>query len=811
MAEPGKYVKAPTEGPEPGTYVKGSSGRVFEVPAGQVEDHKAYDFVSPEYAYQARAQELDKDWAEKKFGTLGSAAIGFGNEMALGLPSAANIYLAEARGDYKTADELRSLFGGLQQTSGYQLGGALGVLAPTLASAGEAGLVKGALGGGMGLLGEAGAVGERLALRVLPETPGLLGSAGRGALSLAARGATEGALLSMANTVNQSAIRNIPLTAESLASSGADGALFGGLAGGALGGVGAVIGSGAERIGAAVAGKGPGRADALVARRLGTSAEEFAEIEARPGGFGKWRETAGEELAKKKLDFASSTKRLSEAAQEISRDNALIRRNITEELDRNFASSVPKLERIMARADAEILAPIRGTMGAAEAEKFLQKTFSQTAEKAVTKEAWDYQQSFKPTHERVPYSQTPTGGLSWQNLKEIRDQLTKSNSPTAKSLMGILDSEMMSGMTMAEMRGGPALKGIGAQYAAATMGERVMQELQAITGRRVGTEVTSGLGANITPNDVAAFGRSAVLGGAIAGAGGVTAAAGALAAKGIGRILDRKLTPVLAEMAHKQAVAAKAGASVVNTQSRIRGSVKKFFSEPGKRLGRAASYGYAKSGTKEPKMTREAYQQTLDHVRTLVSDHHAAAVNEWAVREAGNLHPDFAAQLLGTYTRARNYLQMNMPPSVNTLNGSNLRKMPTPKGLNFGEYRFMRIQNVIRNPMSFLDKVENGDISSDEARAIKYVYPELHAQVTESVSQEIYEMKLKGDYLPMDKVASLGIALDYPVDSTLTSEYIGAVQTALNTPPAPPPPPLVSGQGLTPSDFMTPVQKMLNA
>jgi hypothetical protein len=129
------------------------------------------------------------------------------------------------------------------------------------------------------------------------------------------------------------------------------------------------------------------------------------------------------------------------------------------------------------------------------------------------------------------------------------------------------------------------------------------------------------------------------------------------------------------------------------------------------------------------------------------------------------------------------------------------------------EYKFFRIDRAIKNPLTLLDDMESGDLSRDAAKAIKHVYPEYHAEVVGAVAQGIYETKAAGNYLPMSKIAMLGLVLDAPVDSTQTPEYIGAVQQALNSPPLhgqaeePPPTPqpgLVS-QGLSP--LMTISQK----
>jgi hypothetical protein len=50
-------------------------------------------------------------------------------------------------------------------------------------------------------------------------------------------------------------------------------------------------------------------------------------------------------------------------------------------------------------------------------------------------------------------------------------------------------------------------------------------------------------------------------------------------------------------------------------------------------------------------------------------------------------------------------------------------------------------------------------------------------------------MKAQGKFLPMDKIVSLGIVLDSPVDSTLTKEFIGEVQKGFQYQQSPDEPP----------------------
>ncbi len=82
-----------------------------------------------------------------------------------------------------------------------------------------------------------------------------------------------------------------------------------------------------------------------------------------------------------------------------------------------------------------------------------------------------------------------------------------------------------------------------------------------------------------------------------------------------------------------------------------------------------------------------------------------------------------------------------------------------------------------------IEKLESGSLSRDEAQAFRYVYPDLHEQVVEHAQQQILDSKEQGKFMPVEKIAQLGLLLGAPIDTILEPEYIGEVQMALHMPP----------------------------
>lgn len=161
-------------------------------------------------------------------------------------------------------------------------------------------------------------------------------------------------------------------------------------------------------------------------------------------------------------------------------------------------------------------------------------------------------------------------------------------------------------------------------------------------------------------------------------------------------------------------------------------------------------------------------------------------------------HARLAENILLTNQRALEYLRWNLPTSTKQDKAQSLRAIPEKHGLDANEWKFLRIDNAIKNPLSLLDKLEDGTVTQDEVKAVKYVYPELHAEIVQGVTQGIFEMKQRGDSLPVEKVAQLGLVLDAPVDPILEQDFIRPVQRALALPPG--------GEGATAQQQSAPPQ-----
>ncbi len=276
-------------------YAIGPDGRPYLLSEQQALETANTPGVTPitkeNYGEQRKAA-VASDHVDKNWGTGGKAAAGVASGLSLGLAPALATKLGMLNPDNLEAAE---------QSTAFTAGDVAGMVAPTLLTGGESLLARGAAQGGLrgaskiglalspaGLMGEAGGAAERLVGKFLGEA-GILGRAANPTISMAARGAAEGAINNLAHTVSRDVIENKPLAADALLMSGVDGALFGGLVGGVLGGATHAAGAGIDLVGGRVAGMGAGRGGTesagKVAKFLGGTDERLAQIEARQEGI----------------------------------------------------------------------------------------------------------------------------------------------------------------------------------------------------------------------------------------------------------------------------------------------------------------------------------------------------------------------------------------------------------------------------------------------------------------------------------------------------------------------------------------------
>ncbi len=747
-------------------YIIGPNGDPVALQAHQVADAMGPG-VTPISGEVARALEggrQDNAWADE-LGTAGKAAAGFAGGLTLGMGPAAAEYMGLVGKHHLEA---------LQNTGAYTAGDVAGTIAPALLTGGESLVGRGVIGKALrfgtpaGLMGEAGGAAERLAGKFLGEA-GILGKGASSTIQMASRGATEGAIINAAHQASDDIIQNKPLAAQSLLAAGADGALFGGLTGGLLGGATAALGAGIEGVSGRVATSAGGKGEDAAVKALkymGQSDAKLAEITAKEGSVVPHLRAMQEVLTDGEGSIATKTSEINRVARAQVGKYTEIANDAVEQLQREAPGMTPKFTRMDARMVQDVASQYEGTL-------------NQKAAKGVLMEA------------RKDLAKLKT----WENWASSREMLAdRMNAATGirqdvyKTALNAFDSELR--VAMEEVN--PELA---KQFGAAVSSRRMAQELADMSGvKAIADQGKRGI--HLDNSDAGTVGYALMTG------ANPIVGAGILAAKKLAMHVANRMEPVVAEYAARSALGASAGAAQATMRTTVRSTMKRFLTG-----GRQAASELKAS---KPDFSMKGYESALKLADDLTSAAHQAKVRETmaALEEAG--HGDLANEMGLAYGRAVAYTNATKPKGRSKESAAGrLGKTPKDAGISTDGMKFVNRLHAMRDPIgALMGGLENGNISRDAVAAVKYVYPDVHKEIVMIASQQVMEMKAEGKFLPADKIALFGTALDAPIDTTLNPEFIAEIQKAHAANNAPPP---ENGDVPPPQTDITPYQTPLQS
>ena len=726
---------------------------------------------------QAKAAQ-DANYVDQNWGTAGKAAAGVASGLTLGLaPSFASRLGLVDKGHLEAAE----------QSGAYTAGDVAGMLAPALLTGGESaaaegvgkGIIARALGASpAGLLGSAGSGAEQLIGHFLPEA-GLFGKLGTPAIRMAARGATEGAIVNLSHTIADNVIQNKPLAAQSLLASGVDGALFGGLTGGILGGAGAVASAGLDAVGGRVAagtvGRGAEDQAGHALKRMGATESDLAKFKAADGDLVTTVKRLYNVIGEDGKNLASDTGTIRSTASKMADQYGAVAKDAIERLQSESASVLDgRLAEMSTRIKTDLIGAYQGTVEQGNVARI----FGQLNKELKGMKTWEH---WAKTREQLANRMQEASGVQQDVYKRA---------------LNAFDGELESAMTKANPE-------LATTYQSAVTGQRNAQELFALTGKRTAQEAGRASPLHLNGADAATFGYSV-----LAGANPLVGA-GIIAGKKIVGHLQAKLEPAMAESAYRSAIGAHAASAQVEIGNRLTSSLDKFLT--GTRL--TADNEHAKPELSKQKLsyTMKSFNDAMDAADELTSQSHQAKVREMmqALTTAG--HPDLAKEMGDTYGRAVAYVNQNKPKgrSNAAVRAGSIGKLPQSMGLNTQDMKFIRQLHAMRDPQdAIFGGLERGDLSRDAVRVAKYVIPDVMNMVVAKVYDRLVAYKEEGKFVPADKIAMLGVLLDAPLDSKLQSGFIDAVQQGLaankSPPPSPDAPPPPNPTDVTP--YQTPLQ-----
>ncbi len=774
--------------------------------------------ISESEAQQSQAAQNDLSYVDQNYGDAGKFGLGVASGLTLGTGPGALAQMGLMDPNHIQAAQASGLYTG---------GDVVGTLLPAILSGGESLGAKTAVGRIMaatpaGMLGKVGTLSERLAGSLIADSPGLMGSLAAAPIKMAARGATEGALLNMGHTWGDSMVQDKPLAATALWASGVDGALAGGLIGGTLGSVGSLGSMAVDSMGSLAGGVGKNAKIGAMASHLGADSGDLANWAANQEGVAGTLKRAGGILEEGGSRYGDSTAKMAVGAGNAKKIYEGVRAETVAELEAQAA--VPDImARVTKRFDAEIKAPQAHLPNQEQVFKFvdgvvddlnhMQQAKVLKAEKPnLSKAEFESSQSGRPIHERTSFEEynstfrekdvsVPGKPASWEQWVKGRDQIASKYGSTAagKEAVGIIDDEIRKAME------GSGVAGVAEKYGAATMNAKLASELEGLLGAKNAKKLLESK-PSITPTDIGLAGVGALL-------GHPATSVAWLATKGISRKLSGMFEPTMAQMAYQSMIGTKAAGATLGMKTTVNDSVKRFFKSATMTPYKGAQVVKSEFKKGTGGYDRKSYEDMASKVEQLTSKNHQDKVRRYAEEVSNQGHPDLAQALMEVNNRAVQYATWAMPARHGTKNMVSLRPIPAPKDLTLQEHRAVRIMKGITQPLSILDDMEKGTLSRDTVQAAHYVYPPLIDHMAETIAKETADMKEQGKYLSMSKIMMLGIALDSQVDTIQSPEYIGAVQTALTATnqgqqQAQQPPP--NQQILAPQNLMTPLQHTQN-
>lgn len=743
-----------------------------------------------DYKGQRQAQ-VASDYVDQNWGTSGKAAAGLASGLTLGLAPSLASRMGLVDKDHLEAAE---------QSGAYMAGDVAGMVAPSLLTGGGSLAARGAAQGGLrgasklalaltpaGLMGEAGGLAERFTAKMLGEA-GIMGKLANPTISMAARGATEGAINNMAHTVSDQVIQNKPLAAEAILASGVDGALFGGLTGGVLGGASAAAGAGIDLVGGRVASAGAGRAGAgaKVMKYLGSSREDVAAVAGRESGI--LNKAAGAErsgvdqmvhglqdiLQKGDGSVSAGVQDVRRASKVAYEGYSAGLKDDVSTMTRDAAASTPTVARLNARMNTELGAKFNGTSDAMEVTT-LNRQIQKQFRSIKTWEGW------AKSRESLA---TKLEGMGEGVHKDV-----------LKTTLNIIDDEMV-GDASALMASHPELA---KSYAANVVGKGFASDYIKMTAVEAANPATSSFNVG---QAVGVASWSGVMG------VHPVIPLGMMAGKQILDKVKQGLAAPMAEAAFRSALGAQANHATVNMGQRMTRGVRGFL-----RSGTAVARGeHAESNASKPSYTIASYQKSLQLADELTSASHQAKVRETTEALAQQGHPEMAQAMAETYGRAVAFVNQNKPKKGLDAHGAGkLGKVPEAMGLDTKDMKFIRQIHALTMPMdAIMGGLGRGDISRDAVATFQNVFPAAAADLNMRVAQEVVEYRNEGKFVPADKIALLGTVLNFPVDSTLEPAFVDEVQKGLAANKAPPPDQNASPPPQTDtSSYQTPMQQAM--
>lgn len=717
-------------------YMKAPGGEVGTIPSSNV-----YQAIKDGFTLESSAERNQRE-LEAKYGDRSGEALfqGAARGLSFGLSD-----VAQTATGFRTPEELS----GLEQVN------------PTASTIGEVGgivgglvLPVGALGAGVKGASKVAQVTERALAKQLAKA-GVSNKIAQGIVQkivpAAAGSAVEGTLYGTGQLISENALGRADFNAENLVGYLGTGALVGGVAGGALKGTGMLLEPVATKVGKKLSSLGK-KAEETFLNKERASTELAGYSPSQAAKLGNRNPTLVKELPdffKQNLNLKptdSLDDLVLKTEQSLQRSSSTID-DILTKVEGSGIKSDPTVFRNAAQEIRDtVIGPYRSTPGfeaaVRKAEKFANSLDALSA-KGDSLGVKQLNQMRKQFDELVNYG---------KGINEL--PMFQEAAYTARTA---LRSEIDNLANKIDPQLGAELKAANRAY-------------------HIGTEVLPHMKSKAEKSGFMDL-KDAVLstGAVLGGAPGIVLGA---AAKFAQSDLRRKLV-ILSNIERAQQQVAQ----------KMNKALSGFFEQSGKKVRQAAPSTLLKSELssdlsgpkpKSPKNREIAFRNIVQNLNQYASNPEQLIER---VNKTSSLLYDAAPETSGA-------LDMVVQNSVAFLN-SKLPRQATQKGVlaamqppkmpaDYEVAKFERYLKAVENPLSVVEDLKNGDLTSEGAEALRTVYPALYDGLRQQVMNDLAS---KGLEVPYQKRLQLGLLLNIASDESLLPENVIALQQNFATPP----------------------------
>lgn len=775
MAEPAKAAAPPAPKLIP---MKGEDGdiRLYTPDEAKQVVAAGGSKASPE---EVRAQKLQAEYGGIG-GQFASAGLGAADTATLGLSNPIAVALGANRqtlADYQEANP-----------NAYTAGQVAGFV-PSLLTGGEGaiGKVASVLSAPVRGVGALGGLAERGVASVIGrEAEGLGARMLQRGVAAGAGGAAEGAVYGVGQQISEATLQDHELTAERLLAGAKGGALFGAVAGGAMGAGGEALATGGRKLISLaddqlqapgglrnmLRGEAEGQAFKSTGaqlrdyQKLGTTAEEQT---ARAQSIG--RTLLDEDIVSAGASKSEIATKLQAKVSQVGDELGAMRKKLDK------ASVRPSTSNIVEEVRAKVLDPLTALPGTehevAAVSKYLDSFVAKAGEAP----------SFETLHK---FRKALDDKLYIQKASLVVDPATEQ----LRKVRGIIEGEFeRSGEAAAQELGGSFLE----KY---TTTKDLYSKL--ITAEKISTKSVARQSANrsISLTDTISGGSGgtagAIIGSAVGGLGGgiVGHALGGLASGMANKAVREYGNQVAADALNRATRLQAIQRAAHRTEDELTQGVAKFLSSAKKasvEVPRAAATAVKAEGSKT--WSRENYDRITSHVAELKNNtdlHQARLANE--TDEIGTVAPNVATAIGITSTRAVQYLSANTPPSLAPPSKiTPLVPRAIQKTLTLDEMKFMRKAQAVEDPKgTILRGLESNSLSLDSVQAIEAVYPSLYKDLQRIVGDAAAQRKKPEEPLDTDVLYRLGLITGTKTHFSQEPGFVSAVQATKEPPKAEP-------------------------